>query len=33
MGKKHGNGRFKLADGLVYKGEFKNNNIDGKGVN
>jgi len=32
MGMKHGLGRFSWADGSVYYGDFKNNNIDGKGL-
>ena len=29
---KHGQGMFVWADSSIYKGEFKNNNIDGPGT-
>lgn len=32
MGMKHGTGNFFWADGSTYVGEFKNNNIEGKGI-
>lgn len=32
MGQKHGTGQLLWQDGSYYKGEFFNNNIEGKGL-
>ena len=31
LGKKHGHGNFKWADGSTYTGQFLDNNIHGEG--